>query len=231
MRKRTSKIWALSKKDFLHLCENGKSIADCLRKLGMQGAGGNVKTFSKRIEEEGVDISHFNTEKTFNKKVIPLSIIMVEGSKHSRASLKRKLLKDNIIENKCSICGLLPEWNGKPLVLRLDHINGVRDDNRLENLRMVCPNCDSQLETFGSRNRSKKLPNRVCSECGIPILKHSSRCRKCSSIINGSILKKFNIDKEELQHLIKTTSMVQIGRMFGVSDNTVRKRCKRLKII
>lgn len=56
-------------------------------------------------------------------------------------------------EYKCAICGQLPEWNGKPLVLVVDHINGDSSDNRLENLRFVCPNCDMQLPTFGSKNR------------------------------------------------------------------------------
>ena len=66
-------------------------------------------------------------------------------------TIKKHLMETK--EYKCEICGQLPEWNGKPLVLVLDHINGDSSDNRVENLRFVCPNCDIQLPTFGSKNR------------------------------------------------------------------------------
>jgi 5-methylcytosine-specific restriction endonuclease McrA len=63
--------------------------------------------------------------------------------------LKRRLISESLLENKCSIqeCGLT-EWCGRPIVLVLDHINGVNNDNRLENLRFLCPNCNSQQDTF-----------------------------------------------------------------------------------
>ena len=66
----------------------------------------------------------------------------------SRKHLKRRLLTNGILKNECSICNLGNEWNGKPIVMRLDHINGDSTDHRKENLRMVCPNCDSQLLTY-----------------------------------------------------------------------------------
>jgi hypothetical protein len=68
-----------------------------------------------------------------------------------RTNVKRRLLSAGILENRCDWCGLT-EWRGKPLSIQLDHANGIRNDNRLENLRMLCPNCHSQTETFASRN-------------------------------------------------------------------------------
>ena len=78
--------------------------------------------------------------------------IFVENSTYARHNLKKRILKDKKIAHICSCCGIGPEWNGKPMPLILDHINGENNDNRIENLRFVCSNCDSQLPTYKSRN-------------------------------------------------------------------------------
>lgn len=79
--------------------------------------------------------------------------VFCENSRIARHSVKSNILRRNLIEYRCSCCGIGPEWNGKPMTLILDHINGVNNDNRLENLRFVCSNCDSQLPTYKARNR------------------------------------------------------------------------------
>ena len=66
--------------------------------------------------------------------------------------IKGKLIREGLKENKCEICGLINEWNGKPLVLQLHHINGNHTDNRLENLQILCPNCHSQTDTYCGSN-------------------------------------------------------------------------------
>ena len=78
----------------------------------------------------------------------------------SRLTIKRRLLALGVLQNRCDECGL-SEWRGKALSIQIDHINGVRDDNRLENLRMLCPNCHSQTETFASKNKRNKQRSRV----------------------------------------------------------------------
>ena len=82
--------------------------------------------------------------------------VFVENSTYARHHIKHRLIKDQIIPYECGVCGIGPEWNGKSMPLILDHINGVNDDNRLENLRFVCSNCDSQLPTYKSRNIKNK---------------------------------------------------------------------------
>ena len=76
--------------------------------------------------------------------------------KYARANYAAKSFKGDMLneqDGKCAICGMSPEWNGKPLVFILDHIDGHASNNRRENLRMICPNCDSQLDTYKSKNK------------------------------------------------------------------------------
>jgi hypothetical protein len=82
--------------------------------------------------------------------------VFVENSTYARHNLKRRIIQNNMIEYRCAICAIGPEWNDKPMPLILDHINGVHNDNRLDNLRFVCSNCDSQLDTYKARNIKKK---------------------------------------------------------------------------
>ena len=82
--------------------------------------------------------------------------VFVENSDYARHNLKARIIKQNLIDYHCACCGIGPEWQGKPMPLILDHINGVHNDNRIENLRFVCSNCDSQLDTYKARNILKK---------------------------------------------------------------------------
>jgi hypothetical protein len=83
----------------------------------------------------------------------PLESVLVENSTYARRALKKRLRAQNLIKYECAICGSDEMWHGKIMPLILDHINGVNNDNRIENLRFVCSNCDSQLPTYKSRNR------------------------------------------------------------------------------
>ena len=134
-------------------------------------------------------------------------------------------IKEGLKEDKCEICGCSNEWNGKPLILQLDHINGNHSDNRLENLRIVCPNCHSQTETF-SNKRAKK--HNYCVDCGCEISLKSTRCNTCASKHKNSFKVKpeDRPSKEELFELIKNNPFTKIGEMYGVKDNTIRKWCK-----
>ncbi|VBB18632.1 HNH endonuclease [Yasminevirus sp. GU-2018] len=79
-------------------------------------------------------------------------ILVVNSSYTDLRYLVKRLLDEKMLENKCYDCGIDPNWMGNPLSLQLDHINGVHNDHRIENLRLLCPNCHSQTPTFGGRN-------------------------------------------------------------------------------
>ena len=89
-------------------------------------------------------------------KKYPDNVVFSENSTYPRHSLKARILQNDLIEYRCNVCNIEPVWHGKPMPLILDHINGVNNDNRLENLRFVCSNCDSQLDTYKSKNRIKE---------------------------------------------------------------------------
>lgn len=113
------------------------TITDCIAKFG----------FSKASWDKAVARGDIVSK----VKKLTLDDVLVENCKHSRLSLKRLLLKYNILDYKCAICSI-NTWNNEFLSLELDHINGVYNDNRLENLRFLCPNCHSQTPTHGAKN-------------------------------------------------------------------------------
>lgn len=133
------------------------SISETLKKLGLSPKGGNYNTVHKYVKQLSLDTSHWLGEgylrgKTHNWNGAPLNSILVKDSSYTNThALKLRLIKNKLLNYVCSICGLT-EWNNSPITLQLDHINGHRTDNRIENLRILCPNCHSQTETFSGRN-------------------------------------------------------------------------------
>lgn len=122
-----------------------------LRKLNRQPRAGNYKTLQKYITIYNIDVSHFNPNTAPSNK-IPLQEIL-EGMHPTYKShaLKNRLYDADLKKPICECCGITT-WNDNPISLELDHINGVSDDHRYDNLRILCPNCHSQTPTFKGRN-------------------------------------------------------------------------------
>jgi 5-methylcytosine-specific restriction endonuclease McrA len=135
------------------------SYKEVLRKLNKSSSGDAYTYLIRYIKKKNIDVSHFNSWK--NNKVInkcfTLDEIFVKNSEYKGGTkgLKEMILKNNLFEYKCVECGNTGEWNGKQLSLHLDHINGDNKDDRLENLRFLCPNCHSQTETYSGKNNKK----------------------------------------------------------------------------
>lgn len=149
-----------SEKEIRDAIASSTTFTEALIKLKCSANDGcNRKVFTQYIKDHNIDVSHF---KKGRKRQSTLDIF-IENSLVSQSVLRTHYSKENYSPYECAICGQEPFWNGKPLVLTLDHINGTNNDNRLENLRWICPNCDRQLTTYGSK---RKKQNHRCDVCG-----------------------------------------------------------------
>lgn len=151
----------------------GNSVRDCISFFGFSSA-----TWGKAARRGEI--------KTRKQKPLPLQQVMVKDSTYSRGTLKKRLLGTGLIRNECSLCLQGPSWQDKSLTFILDHINGINNDNRLENLRLLCPNCNSQTSTFSGRNCAWNYKeNNTCKDCETEIGRKSIRCRSCSNKVNS----------------------------------------------
>lgn len=161
-RKKRSLIWKIPRSQLAESVSNNITFSGILRFFDIYPYGNNQKNLQKRLDIENIDYSHIEKginsskgKKPLKEKAIKLELVLVENSTYSRHNLKRRLLFKGLLSNECYECGMLPIWNNKPLSLQIDHINGIKNDNRLSNLRMVCPNCHSQTPTFSGKNIKK----------------------------------------------------------------------------
>ena|SRR5262252_1444491 len=143
-----------------------ESYYGVLRRLGLKLCGGSHAIVKMRVRQLGLDTSHFRgsgwchgaKHSKFVKRfvAIPLEEILVKDSTYQNTSLLRKrLVAAGLLENKCYDCGGPPVWNNKPLVMQLDHIDGDRTNHQIENLRLLCPNCHSQTDTWCAKNQAR----------------------------------------------------------------------------
>lgn len=161
---------------------------------------------------------------------------MVRGSTYGRTNLKRRLFEEGLKERSCELCGQGEQWKGRWMSLILDHINGVPDDNRLENLRIVCPNCAATLDTHCGRKNRQERQVRECRRCSQEFTAKYPSQRYCSRTCGSrwdrarergcpkpAIRKVERPPYEKLIAEIEATSYVAVGHKYGVSDNAVRK--------
>lgn len=137
------------------------SVSEVSRRLGYTPNGGIHRMVVARIRKLGLDRSHF-TGMAWAKGqkrrdlALPLDEILVEGSTYGSSRLRERLVAEGLLLPLCAECGLT-KWRGERLPLHLDHINGDHTDNRLENLRILCPNCHSVTKTWCNR-RGRRSP-------------------------------------------------------------------------
>jgi HNH endonuclease len=145
-----------------------RSYFDAMVRLGVRPAGGNYATLKKYLALWGISTDHFDWggARPPRREAIPLDEVLVEGSTYERKRLKRRLVEAGLKEPRCEMCGQGETWRGLRMGLVLDHVNGVWNDNRLENLRFLCPNCNATLDTHCGRKNRREVVDRECGYCG-----------------------------------------------------------------
>jgi len=151
--KLNTKGWfTFDKNELIKVVAESKSHNEILTKLNKSNSSNSYRSLKRATDRYKIDMSHLISTReaiklSYRERYVTNEKLFVANSKTSRATIKRRIVTDNLIEYKCIKCGLNDNWNSEKLVLILDHINGINNDNRLENLRFVCPNCNSQLST------------------------------------------------------------------------------------
>lgn len=224
------KIWNDS--DLIIAVAKCKNITDVLRSIGLRDAGGNFKTINKAIKRLKLDTSHFETiedrcRRIANVRKKDIFFYLRENNYTScSTSIKERLFKEGLKKRECEECGQGETWRGKRMSLILDHENGIHSDYRLENLKIYCPNCNSTLPTHCTKNKKWE-----CIDCGCKIKHKGKYCRKCffkNTKIKGAKRKVgLRPSYEELRFKVEKHGYCAVGRMYGVSDNAIRKWMKK----
>jgi hypothetical protein len=213
------------------------SFAETLRRLGKCPTGGASQVLRKWTVIWGISTDHFDPYAASRGRraqgCISLDEILVEGSTYHRGKLKERLFESGLKARVCEMCGLGEVWHGRRMSLILDHVNGVSTDNRIENLRIVCPNCAATLDTHCGRKL--RLEPRECALCGAAFQPKYADNRYCSawcgqrhdrSHLRGPRPESRKVERptyEQLVSEVQTMGYCTVGRKYGVSDNAIRK--------
>jgi hypothetical protein len=201
-------------------------------------SGGGNQTLRKWVRIWGISVEHFDphwsARNRVGRTIRQLDEILVEHSTYSRTTLKRRLYREGLKRPECELCGQDGVWRGQRMALILDHINGVATDNRIQNLRIVCPNCAATLDTHCGRNMLLRH-DRACVRYGEQFSPRYAKQRHCSfecgarhdrTLLRGPRPHTRKVERPSHDQLLADLthmSYVAVGRRYGVSDNAVRK--------
>lgn len=230
MENRNKVSWSLE--NLIEAVKTSNSYTEILIKVGAKFS--NQAVVKRYIEGLGLDVSHIDIwakrPNPFKKK--DLKDVLIENSIYRHTSgLRDRLIKEGILKNKCSDCGIGNKYNNKVITLQLDHINGVKTDNRIENLRILCPNCHSQSSTFAGRNNSwikKGKAKRICVLCSGKVSRRGSKyCKPCYSKEYSRNMDKRWPEKQELLKEVQLLGATKTAAKYKTKKQDLLKRLKR----
>jgi len=213
--------WVSEKRSKHYMCEQlsckQETLNSYLEKMGIEYEGNQshkgytLKNAWKPIEK------YFNNEIYINSH-----------------ALKKRLLKEGIKDHICEQCGL-KEWQNLPIPLELHHIDGNHYNNNFDNLKLLCPNCHALTDnysgkgtkSFKEKQSGSESKSNYCVDCGMKISRKSKRCKACSQQAQR---KQERPSREKLKEYIRKYPITKIGIMYKVSDNAIRKWCKKYSL-
>lgn len=226
-----NRIDCLNDLELQTLLDSCTSLREVLSKLGYKIETGPVfKMLKIRIKNSNLSLTKLKINPKAIRRRLVDSEVFIENSKAFRGCVKKRLIKDNTLPYFCSICLNSGIHNGAPLNLQLDHINGINNDNRLENLRFLCPNCHSQTPTFSGRQG--KFPDSFCS-CGNKKNRNSKTCKACFHLSRKAKPGKTKISwptPEVISDEVWKFPLISLAKKYNVSGNAVKGFCKRNNI-
>ncbi len=225
------------------------SYSEALRKVGLRPVGGNFKLFRKWVDEIWqIPTTHFDKHARSRENLAritkrPIEEHLVCGSRISREKLKLRLYREGIKQPVCENCGQDEFWRGEVMAMILDHINGVPDDNRLENLRILCPNCNATLDTHCGRKNRARTVRPPCEQCGRPFYPTTAETRFCSQKCAGREKRRKTggvphperrkVPRPPFEELIADVTangFSAVARKYEVSDNAIRKWIRQYRL-
>jgi hypothetical protein len=229
---RKSKIDTYSIQQLQHILDTSTSSVDVLKTIGLSGSCGNRQTLKNRIVLYDLSTLKLDENRKIHLKKhgeqlrkqcrLDDDSVFIENSTYCRGRIKKRIIDGDMLPYICDSCGQLPFWNDDVLVLQLDHKNGINNDNRMCNLRFICPNCHTQTSTFSGKHKRKI---NKCIDCNTTIHRKSTRCVSCAQIVSNSNISK-RPDVNILIDDIISTNIEQAGIKYGVSGNSIRKWCR-----
>lgn len=225
--------------DYIKFCaEKSNTLTELVVLLGYSKNNTNYRKALKQfLLDNSINLKQFNPQKRKKRNIE--DYLVINGPSINTHFLKLKLIKLGYLENKCNIC-TLTNWLNKPISLHLDHINGVSNDNRIENLRLLCPNCHSQTDTYAGKNLKNKPRLKknlsISKDSLIEEVKNSSitsvankysvSWQTIKNIVGDVQINRTKINwpsKEYILSYLENNSMEELARNLKVSSNAIRK--------
>lgn len=148
---------------FTTACAQSDSIRQVLVRMGAGDTANEYRYARQLAEELGVSLPVYDGSGKSPRSSLTDEELFSFGSERSNVALRRRLIRVGV-PYVCVECDQGPEWCGRPITLQVDHIDGDRLNNLMENLRFLCPNCHSQTPTFSGRNRAKKAQSALVAQ-------------------------------------------------------------------
>lgn len=207
-----------------------QSYWELLTLMGRPQTTGSLHYLQRKVKEFGISTTHFKVlPSPGRRQSLTVGEILTSGRLSTRRESSERLRKAMVsvgVPYQCKLCGKDPIHRGQPLRLQVDHIDGNVFDNRIENLRFLCPDCHSQTDNYAGRGRRF---TKVCETCPTRIANDYTHCKKCLNPPRSKANAPWPSSKH-LEEMLREQPATEVAKLLGVSSSAVKKRCKKLGI-